>query len=130
MDNLLLWAAIAIVVLILIVSVKKWRQLQRRASRRRGNSYLNQSYDYKYNAEAEHAINTAWEGDSKEISVDNHSEADFDIVLDLDDETPDLDCQKANLTITTDSNEPEAVNNGDEVCGNDRNYENNEISND
>ncbi len=106
MNTILLLAAITLIVLILRVLWKWVRKLQRRYRRRRGNNYLYQDYDYKYEADYE-AIDSAWETSRGNVSVDNNNEANY-LELELDSDEPDTN--NLDLELELDSDEPDINN--------------------
>lgn len=89
MDHILLWAAIALFILILGAIWKWLRKLQTHSRRRRGNNYLYQDYNYDDYTD-NHAIDLAWESHRENIQSQKQVEDDLklDLDLDLDSEQP------------------------------------------
>ena len=83
MDHLLLWAVIALFVLILRATWQWLRKLELRSRRRRGNNYLYQEYNYDHDTD-HHAIDLAWE--SYQDDIQNHQSVEENLALDLDSE--------------------------------------------
>ncbi|MDJ0680836.1 MAG: hypothetical protein QNJ18_13335 [Xenococcaceae cyanobacterium MO_167.B52] len=83
MDHLLLWAVIALFVLILGATWQWLRKLELRSRRRRGNNYLYQEYNYDHDTD-HHAIDLAWE--SYQDDIQNHQSVEENLALDLDSE--------------------------------------------
>lgn len=76
MDHILFWAVIALVVLIFWTTWKWLRKLQLR-SRRRGNNYLYQEYNYDHDMDYR-AIDLAWESHRENIQNNQLVEENFD----------------------------------------------------
>ena len=88
MDHILLWAVIALVVLI-FGTIWKWlRNGQIRSRRKKGNNYLYQEYNYDHDIDYR-AIDLAWE--SHPDNIQNHRSVEENLELELDSEQPDKD---------------------------------------
>ena len=83
MDHLLLWAVIALFVLILGATWQWLRKLELRSRRRRGNNYLYQEYNYDHDTD-HHAIDLAWE--SYQDDIQNHQSVEENLALEPDSE--------------------------------------------
>ena len=88
MDHILLWAVIALVVLIFGTTWKWLRNWQLRSRRKKGNNYLYQEYNYDHDIDYR-AIDLAWE--SHRENIQNHQSVEENLELELDSEQLNTD---------------------------------------
>ncbi len=99
MNHIILWAVIALVILILGGIWQRFRQLKRRSRRKRGNNYLYQEHNYNYEADYD-TVDHAWD----RIQEDQQIEEDLNLDLEktyaedlIDDSNQDSSLDDATL---------------------------------